>query len=61
MSAGFKIPRVVQTTLKSVCFPNDMIQEVKEVIEGRDCTFSAFVIAAVQNALEQLKEQAETT
>lgn len=58
MSASkFQIPRVEPTTYKSVCFPNSTIQAVKEVIAGKDCTFSAFVIAAVQNALDELAEQ----
>ena len=32
---------------------------VEDVISGKECTFSAFVIAAVRNALEELKEEDE--
>jgi hypothetical protein len=30
---------------------------VEEAIKGKECTFSAFVIAAVRNALEELEEK----
>ena len=53
----FKIPKVPQTTNKTIRFPNDLIEEVEEAIRGKDCTFSAFVIAAVHSALEDLKEE----
>lgn len=53
----FKIPSVPPTTNKTVRFPNDVIQGVESAIQGRDCTFSAFVVAAVRAALEDLKEQ----
>ena len=36
---------------------NDLIEEVEEAICGTECTFSAFVIAAVRSALEDLKEE----
>ena len=52
----FKIPRIPQTTLKSIRFPNDMIEEVEDAIRGKECTFSAFVIEAVRIALLNLKE-----
>ena len=54
---AFKIPSVPPTTSKSVRFPNDMLEEIEEVIRGKDCTFSAFVVAAVRSALDDLKEQ----
>lgn len=53
----FKIPEVPQTTNKCIRFPNDIIQEVEEIITGKNCTFSAFVIEAVRVALENLKEE----
>ena len=53
----FKIPSVPPTTNKSVRFPNDMLEEIETAIRGRDCTFSAFVVAAVRAALDDLKEQ----
>ena len=53
----FKIPSIPPTTNKTVRFPNDVIDEVEKVIQGKDCTFSAFVIAAIRAALEDLEEQ----
>ena len=54
---AFKIPSVPPTTNKSVRFPNDMLEEIENAIRGKDCTFSAFVVAAVRAALDVLKEQ----
>ena len=54
---AFKIPSVPPTTNKSVRFPNDMIEEIENAIRGKDCTFSAFVVAVVRAALDDLKEQ----
>ena len=54
---NFKIPAVPPTTSKSIRFPNDIIEEVELAIQGKDSTFSAFVIAATRWALENLKEQ----
>ncbi len=52
----FKMPAIPPTTNKSIRFPNDVIAEVEQAIQGKDCTFSAFVIEAVRVALENLKE-----
>lgn len=52
----FKIPSIPPTTNKTVRFPNDVIDAVERAIQGKDCTFSAFVIEAVRVALENLKE-----
>ena len=54
---SFKIPNIPPTTNKSIRFPNDVIEQVEEAIRGRDCTFTAFVVAAVRAALESLKEE----
>jgi len=54
--SNFKIPSIPQTTNKTIRFPNDVIAGVEEVIRGKDCTFSAFVIAAVRAAVEEVKE-----
>jgi len=51
----FKIPSVPPTTNKTIRFPNDVIEAVEEEIKGKDCTFSAFVIAAVRMALDELE------
>ena len=53
----FKIPAIPQTTSKSIRFPNEVIEEVELAIRGTDATFSSFVIAATQWALESLKEE----
>ena len=52
----FKIPSISPTTNKCIRFPNNIIEEVEKAIEGKDCTFTAFVVEAVKVALENLKE-----
>lgn len=52
----FKIPETPPTTNKTIRFPNDVVENVEKAIQGKDCTFSAFVIAAVRAALEDLKD-----
>jgi hypothetical protein len=58
--AVFQIPRTPHTTNKTIRFPDDVIADVETAIAGKDCTFSAFVIAAVRSALAQLAESPET-
>ena len=58
--ATFKIPKIPPTTSKSIRFPNDVIEEVENAIQGKDCTFTAFVVEATRVALENLKEEAES-
>lgn len=55
----FKIPSVPPTTNKCIRFPNDLIEEVEKAIEGKNCTFTAFVIEAVRVAIENLWEESE--
>ncbi len=55
--AKFKIPVTPQTTNKTVRFPNDVVEKVESAIQGKDCTFSAFVIAAVRAALDDLQSE----
>ena len=52
----FKIPSIPPTTNKTIRFPNDVIAGVEKAIQGKDCTFSAFVISAVRAALEDMQE-----
>ena len=52
--AKFKVPTTPPTTNKTVRFPNDVVEGVEKAIQGKECTFSAFVIAAVRAALEDL-------
>lgn len=53
---NFKIPSIPPTTNKCIRFPNDIIEEVEEAIQGKQSNFSAFVIAAVREALRSIKE-----
>ena len=53
----FKIPTSPATTNKTIRFPNDVIEAIEEAIRGKECNFSAFVIAAVRAALEDLSEE----
>ncbi len=55
--AKFKIPSNPITTSKTIRFPNDVIENVEEAIKGKDCTFTAFVVAAVRAALESIEEE----
>jgi len=50
---AFKIPSIPPTTNKTIRFPNDLI-------EGKDCTFSAFVVAAVRAAVEEVQNQQDS-
>ena len=52
----FKIPSIPPTTNKTIRFPNDIIERVEKSIQGKDCNFSAFVIAAVRAALEEVEK-----
>ena len=53
----FKIPSIPPTTNKTIRFPNDVVERVEQAVQGKDCTFSAFVIAAVRAALDDLDSQ----
>ena len=55
----FQIPITPQGTNKSIRFPNDIIEKIEKVIQGKNCTFSAFVVAAVKAVLEELEEEEE--
>ena len=55
--ANFQIPNTPPTINKTIRFPGDVVEGIEDAIRGKDCTFSAFVIAAVRSALEDLKEQ----
>ena len=53
----FKIPSPPSSTTKSIRFPNTVIREVEEAIQGTDCTFNAFVVEAVRVARENVREE----
>ncbi len=57
MAYQFKIPITPSTTSKSIRFPNDLLEEVDEVLQGTNCIFSAFVIEAVRVAVANVKEE----
>ena len=50
----FEIPSIPPTTSKCIRFPNDMIKNVEKAIEGKNCTFTAFVVEAVKVALDTI-------
>lgn len=53
----FQIPDTPPTVNKTVRFPGDVVEAVEKEIQGKNCTFSAFVIAAVRAALDELKDE----
>lgn len=53
----FKIPTNPPTTNKTIRFPNDLVERIEKAIQGKECTFSAFVIAAVRAALDDLEAE----
>lgn len=53
----FQIPINPPTVNKTIRFPHDVVENVEQAIRGKDCTFSAFVIAAVRAALSSLDEE----
>ena len=55
--AKFKIPSIPPTTNKTIRFPNDLIDDIERLIVNKNCTFSAFVVAAVKSVVEELKEE----
>ena len=54
--AKFKIPVIPPTTNKTIRFPNNIIEEIETAIQGKSCTFTAFVIEAVRVALANIEE-----
>lgn len=56
--AKFKIPENPPTVNKTIRFPSNIVDQVEQVIQGKDCTFSGFVIAAVRAALDELDKDA---
>ena len=56
MGRKFQLPSIPETTPKNIRFPNEIIQQVDEVIQGTNVTFSRFVIEATRVALENMKE-----
>ena len=59
MGRKFQLPSIPETTPKNIRFPNEIIQQVDEVIQGTNVTFSRFVSEATRVALENMKEDGE--
>ena len=55
----FKIPTTPPSVNKTIRFPSDVVEAVETAIQGKDCTFSALIIAAVRIALEDLDSECE--
>ena len=53
----FQIPQEKPATYVTIRFPKEVVDQVKAAIAGRECTLSAFVVAAVRYALEQLRQE----
>lgn len=54
--SNFKIPIIPSTSQRSIRFPNDLIEDVENAIEGKQTTFTAFVVAATRHAVDELKD-----
>ena len=52
----FEIPCTPITAVKTIRFPINIIEQVEDVISGKNCTFSAFVNEAVKVALDSVKK-----
>lgn len=57
MAKKFQLPSIPETTPKNIRFPNTIIQEVHQAIQGTNVTFSRFVIEATRVALENMHEE----
>lgn len=54
--SNFKIPIIPSTTQRSIRFPNNLIEDVENAIAGKETTFSAFIVAATQHAIDELNQ-----
>ena len=54
---NFQIPEPTTSSNKSIRFPDELVAQVDQAIQGKGCSFSAFVVAAVRSALESLSEK----
>lgn len=59
--SNFKIPIIPSTTQRSVRFPNNLIEDVENAIKGKETTFSAFIVAATQHAIDELNQNNNLT
>jgi hypothetical protein len=56
MKNKFKIPVVPSTVNKCIRMPENLVQQIEKAIEGKNSTFTAFVIEACKHALEDIDE-----
>jgi hypothetical protein len=56
MKRKFKIPVVPTTVNKCIRMPENIVEEIEKAIEGKNSTFTAFVIEACKHALTDIKE-----
>lgn len=54
--SSFEIPIIPSTTQRSIRFPNNLIEDVENAIAGKETTFSAFIVAATQHAIDELNQ-----
>jgi hypothetical protein len=52
---ALKILSVPPTVNQTIRFPSDLAADVEKLIQNKGCTFSAFVIAAVRAAVEEVR------
>lgn len=51
----FKIPTTPSSSNKTIRFPDTVIRDVEKAIEGKNCSFTAFVVEAVKVAVKSLE------
>lgn len=56
MKRKFKIPVIPTTINKCIRMPENLVQKIEKTIEGKNSTFTAFVIEACKHALEDIEE-----
>lgn len=59
---GFKINELkYESENKTIRFPSYLIDNIEKAIQGKNITFSKFVICACKYALDNLEEDEKTT
>lgn len=56
---SFKITKN-ETENKTIRFPLELIEKIEKAIQGKDTTFSRFVILACEYALKNMENEVET-
>lgn len=52
---NFKVPQTKPKKNKTIRFPKDILEQVDKLIQGKNCTFTDFVIEATKSALQDLE------